>query len=97
MPTPRQRVQREILRRRGVVPEQYRGLKPKEIKPDDGTKTLTMRLLEREFGVPIEDLLHVPLYGRLEPIAERLGIDISTVSKWRLKLGLREPRIGTPI
>jgi len=78
-----------------MEPKHYRGLKPKEVK-SNGNKTLAMRLIEREFDTPIEKLLEVPLYGNLTPIAERLGISVSTVCKWRLKLGLREPRTGTP-
>lgn len=98
MPTPRQRLQRDVLKRRGVEPSPYHGLKPKEIVPDDDNKTLAMRLIERHFSTPnnpakIEDLL---LYGDLAATAKYLGIGMSTVSLWRLRLGLREPRTGTP-
>lgn len=100
MPTPRQRFQRDILKRRGVEPTHYHGLKSKEITPDDSDsrKTLAMRLIERQFSTPdnpvmIEDLL---LFGDLAATARHLGISISTVSVWRLRLGLREPRTGTP-
>lgn len=90
MPTARQKVQRSILRRKGLKPERYHGLKSPEL-PTDDNKTLAMRLLEVHFDAKIEDLL---FYGNLAATARYLGIDPSTVSKWRLKLGL--PRAGTP-
>lgn len=96
MPTARQRIQRDILRKRGLEPEEHGGLKTQEIAPADGNKTLAMRLIEVRFGRPIEELLKVERYENLGPIAQRLGIDVSTVCKWRLKLGLREPRDRTP-
>jgi hypothetical protein len=95
MPTRRQLLQRDILKKRGLESEYYGGLKPQEIVPDS-SKTLAMRLIEVRFGIPIEELLKVEQYENLEPIAKKLGIDISTVCKWRLKLGLREPRDRTP-
>lgn len=91
MPTPRQLAQRAILRRKGLKPGHYRGLKVTELS-SDSTKTLAMRLLEREFETQIEDLL--TKHEGLAATARYLGIDPSTVSKWRLKLGLREPRAG---
>jgi hypothetical protein len=90
MPTPRQKVQQAILKRKGLETGRYRGLKVVEISKD-GNKTLAMRLLEREFGDSIENLL---LFGDLAATARYLGIDKSTVSKWRLRLGLREQRAG---
>ncbi len=98
MPTRRQRFQRDILKHRGIEPTHYHGLKTKEIVPDDSNKTLAMRLIEKQFSTPnnpakIEDLL---MYGDLAATARYLGIGISTVSVWRLRLGLREPRTGTP-
>ncbi len=99
VPTPRQRLQRDVLKQRGMEPTHYHGLKPKEITPDDDSrKTLAMRLIEKQFSTPgrpakIEELL---LYGNLAATARHLGIGISTVSVWRLRLGLREPRTGIP-
>lgn len=90
MPTARQKVQQSILRRKGLKPERYHGVKIPQLSTDDN-KTLAMRLLEWHFGAQIEDLL---FYGNLATTARYLGIDPSTVSKWRLKLGL--PRAGTP-
>ena len=50
-------------------------------------KTLAMRLIEGELNMPIEEVLAT---GTLGEVSEMLGVDKSTVSKWRLKLGLRE-------
>jgi nicotinate-nucleotide pyrophosphorylase (carboxylating) len=57
----------------------------------DPRKTLAMRLLEEKFGQPIEFLL---AQGTLNEVAEALGITFTTVSKWRLRLGLRERTSG---
>ena len=45
-----------------------------------------MRLLEGRFGIPITVMLNE---GSLKEVAEFLGVDESTVSKWRLRLKLR--------
>ena len=50
----------------------------------DKHKTLTMRILEQQFQTPIEELI---AYGdSLKNIAAELGLDISTISKWRKQL-----------
>ena len=54
--------------------------------PPDPRKTLIMRLLEDKHGLPMEELL---LMGDLEEVGEMLGVDQSTISKWRKRLGLR--------
>ena len=48
-------------------------------------KTPTMRLLELEHGMPIEELL---LAGSLRDVAAKLGISHSTASKWIKRLCL---------
>ncbi len=55
--------------------------------------TISMQLLEYRFNTPIEKLLapHLPL----NVVADRLGIDFTTVSKWRGILGLRKGTNGT--
>ena len=55
-------------------------------EPGDPNKTLAMRLIEARLGKLIEELLSE---GSLKEVAELLGIKESTVSKWRLRLGLR--------
>ncbi|KKM82281.1 hypothetical protein LCGC14_1321120 [marine sediment metagenome] len=72
-----------ILKRRlKVVP---RTDEPVEVNHN---KTLAMRLLENQFGQTIEYLLDEE-QGSLKEVAKTLGIDESTVSKWRLRLGMR--------
>lgn len=84
----KERVKRDILKRRGLEPAGQGRLRPERIKMSGNKKkTLAMRLIESQLGLPIEVLL---LEGKEANIAERLGIHESTVSKWRLKLGLRE-------
>ena len=81
-----QRLRASILRQRGLVKERRKGLKPIDLPPPDGRKTLTMRLLERQFETDIETLL---VRGNLREVAKILGISEATVSVWRLRLGLR--------
>lgn len=93
MPTPRQRLQRKILRERGLVQAGYGKLvdtpEPKlSTVSDDFTKTLAMRQIEARLGKPIEVLLS--MNRTQEEIAKILGIDRSTVSVWRLRLGIRD-------
>ena len=55
-------------------------------EPEDPNKTLAMRLIEARLGVMIEELLSE---GSLKEVALLIGVKESTVSKWRLRLGLR--------
>lgn len=90
MPTARQRVQADILKRRGIEKAgqgRIRKAKPESIPlSKDKSKTLAMRLIEERLGLPMEVLL---LKGREADIAKRLGVTISCISRWRLRLGLR--------
>lgn len=81
------RLQDGILKRRGLSPSTQGGLRRTKAPPADPNKTLAMRLLEAQFEVPIEVLLQE---GSLAEVGALLGIDESTVSKWRLVLGLRD-------
>jgi len=83
------KLQEQILRQRGLESRDYKGFTPSELPPSDGTKTLAMRLLEARFGLPIAVML---ADGSLAEVAEFLGVDQSTVSKWRLRLNLRSMR-----
>lgn len=81
------KLQESILRQRGLVSKgRHSGLTVDKLPPANGNKTLAMRLLEGRFGIPITVMLNE---GSLKEVAEFLGVDESTVSKWRLRLKLR--------
>ncbi|KKM75844.1 hypothetical protein LCGC14_1386030 [marine sediment metagenome] len=82
----KERVRRKILKDRGLVRAGKGHLEPAPDEPGDPNKTLAMRLIEARLGVMIEELLSE---GSLKEVAVLLGIKESTVSKWRLRLGLR--------
>jgi len=88
-PRPRfkERLRREILRKRGLQREGtgHLGQVPKPKLSKSG-KTLAMRLLQELHGKPIEELL---MEGNINEVGAALYLDPSTVSKWRLRLGLR--------
>ncbi len=80
---PKAKLQSAILKRRlRIVPRA-----DEEDKSLNG-KTLAMRLLEKQFGFDITILISEQR-GSLSLVAKTLGIDQSTVSKWRLRLGMR--------
>ena len=84
----KERIKRDILAKRGLEPGEYGKPIPVSINlPKGDHKTLTMKLIEKQLGLPLEVLL---MDGDLNSIADRLGIHFTTVSKWRLRLGLRE-------
>ena len=82
----KERVRRKVLKDRGLIRTGQGHLEPASTEPGDPNKTLAMRLIEDRLGVMIEDLLSE---GSLKEVAVLLGIKESTVSKWRLRLGLR--------
>ena len=81
------KMQESILKGRGLEVTTS-GLVKKVHKElsDSPSTTLAMRLLEEQYGTSIESLIR---YGTIKEVAEFLGIKESTVSKWRLRLGLR--------
>ncbi len=81
------KVQEGILKRRRQALPSVR----EELPLSDGDMSLAMRLIELRFNVPLAVLLQ---QGTLEEVAKLLGIDQSTVSKWRLRLNLRSTRTG---
>lgn len=88
----KQRIRTDILKRRGLRAGKYgkvepdvTGRRPPPSSNGSG-KTLAMRLIEWDMEADIEEVL---MAGSLGEVAEMLGIDKSTVSKWRLRLGLR--------
>ncbi len=82
----KERVRRSVLKKRGLVRVGKGHLEPMPDEPIDPNKTLAMRLIEARLDRLIEDLL---MEGSLKEVADLLGIKESTVSKWRLRLGLR--------
>ena len=82
----KERVRRRILKERGLIRTGQGHLEPMPDEPVDPNKTLAMKLIEARLGVSIEELLSE---GSLKEVALLLGIKESTVSKWRLRLGLR--------
>ena len=86
MPTIKQQLRQEILKRRGLAKGRAGHLvqsQPAQLRTD---LTTAMQLLELQHGKPIEVLLAPHLSVRL--VGRRLGINYSTVSKWRNQLGL---------
>ena len=57
---------------------------PTGVAQNGTIKTTAMLLVELELGVPIEQALE----GSLSVVAKRTGMDFSTVSKWKKRLGL---------
>ena len=82
----KERVRRRILKERGLIRTGQGHLEPMPDEPVDPNKTLAMKLIEARLGVSIEELLSE---GSLKEVGLLLGIKESTVSKWRLRLGLR--------
>ncbi len=82
----KERVRRGVLKKRGLVRTGKGHLEPMPDEPVDPNKTLAMRLIEARLGIMIEELLSE---GSLKEVGLLLGIKESTVSKWRLRLGLR--------
>lgn len=82
----RTKVQERILKERGL---EVKGGIVKSVEKDTSLNpniTLAMRLLEEQYGTSIESLIR---HGTLKEVSKFLGIKESTVSKWRLRLGLR--------
>ncbi len=82
----KERIRRKVLKDRGLIRTGKGHLEPMPDEPVDPNKTLAMRLIEARLDRLIEDLL---MEGSLKEVADLLGIKESTVSKWRLRLGLR--------
>ena len=82
----KERIRRKVLKDRGLIRTGKGHLEPMPDEPVDPNKTLAMRLIEARLDRLIEDLL---MEGSLKEVSDLLGIKESTVSKWRLRLGLR--------
>ncbi|KKM67034.1 hypothetical protein LCGC14_1475240 [marine sediment metagenome] len=79
------RVQQQILDSRGLDRAGHGRLEPKA-KPSTPGATFAMRLMEERFDVPIKELIG---HGSNVEVGNMLGLSPSTISKWRLRLGLR--------
>lgn len=57
-------------------------------------KTKRMQILEQQWGQPIEVIIGHRMFRGLSDvqIAQELGLDNTTVYKYRRRLGLRRPR-----
>ncbi|KKM65171.1 hypothetical protein LCGC14_1494090 [marine sediment metagenome] len=82
----KEKLRRKLLKDRNLIRTGQGHLEPVPDEPNDPNKTLAMRLIEARLDRLIEDLL---VEGSLKEVADLLGIKESTVSKWRLRLGLR--------
>ena len=91
------KVRESILRKRGLRKGRYGKLdkeqdqtikEPIPCRANRGNKTLLMVTLERLYNSDIDSLLDIT--KPLKEVAERLVLDESTVSKWRLRRGLRD-------
>ena len=74
-----------ILAKRGL--ESRKVGKQMRIVPagEDAHKTDKMRLIERELGVPIEQLIEE---GTIYEVAKRLGVHPTTIYHWRARFGM---------
>ncbi len=79
------RVQQQILDKRGLDRTGHGHLEPKA-KPTTSGATFAMRLMEEKWGVPIIELIG---HGSNVEVGNLLDMHPSTISKWRLRLGLR--------
>lgn len=91
-------IRKQILRERGLTvtkpgKRKHRRLAVVPATSLDELKTPTMRYLELKFCQPIEELL---LLGSLGSTAEQLGINFTTVFKWRKRLNLNYSPTNLP-
>lgn len=80
------KVRRDMLKRRGKVSGGYGKVAPAPKPVRNKVNTLAMHLLEQYHGKSIEELIGT---GEIKDVGDALGIDPSTVSKWRRRIGLR--------
>ena len=80
------RVQEQILNKRDLERTGHGHLEPKTKPPTTKGATFAMRLMEEKFGIPIIELIG---HGSNVEVGNFLSMHPSTISKWRLRLGLR--------
>jgi hypothetical protein len=78
--TPTAKIRKKILKQRGVAPAGRGKLVTYDELPADYHKTPLMRLVEYKQGAKLEDLIFA---GTIYTVAKQLGIDPTTVYKWR--------------
>jgi len=61
------------------------GLSVRELPPADGKKTTLMRHIESRFNDTLENLI---AKGKIEDVGHTLGVDASTIYRWRVKFGI---------
>jgi len=72
-------LRRQILKGRKLT-KQGKKLVTYDDMPAPYRKTQHMKYVELKFGAPLEDLI---MTGSNREAAERVGVDYSTISKWR--------------
>ncbi|KKL04837.1 hypothetical protein LCGC14_2612060 [marine sediment metagenome] len=82
-----EQTRRDMLKRRDKVRAGRGKIAPTPKPVRDRNKTLAMHLLEQLHGKTIEELIGT---GEVRDVGKALGIDYSTISRWRERLGLRE-------
>jgi hypothetical protein len=102
-PITKQELKDRILKEKGISIHRRKGKHKELIKPVLTTaceelKTPTMKLVELKTHMTIEKLLSKGSLSDIVKIVEKKGIklDPSTISKWKLKLGLHYSNINLP-
>ena len=82
-------LKQKILKKRNVVlePRTKNPISVDEM-PTPFHKTTRMKLIELKHGVPIQELVSV---GSIDDVAYVIGVDRSTVSKWRKRIRNARP------
>ena len=77
-------LKKRILRKRNVVlePRTKNPITPDEL-PTPFKKTIRMMFIELKHGRPIQELI---ADGSIDDVAMYIGVDRSTVSKWRKRI-----------
>ena len=74
-------IRKRLLKQRGV---EFKRLSRKPIPlaelPSSYPKSNLMRLIEMKFKAKLEDLIFI---GTIYEVEKRLGVDATTISKWR--------------
>lgn len=81
----KEKLQAQILKEHNIVPIFQNGKKKTIPLSFNTPRTYAMKLLEIKFGKPIELIISV---GTLDEVASTTGVERSTISKWRDKLGI---------
>ena len=77
---PRKTIRSKILKARGEVSAGYGKISTPDKLSAAFHKTHLMKYIELQFGKPLPELI---AKGTIYDVAKRLGVDYSTISKWR--------------